>query len=140
MASFGMTVAAGEVARLCRDHHFVLRGRAHIERLVGARAGRKDVGSGVEQRFYEALSKRGAVNTAARGHYLKPHAGVDSLSLKKTGELPNVFEPSAGAAAHLRDVHGHAQRFPARLYITYGRRACDLRLDPADIDLADLCI
>ena len=49
VAGLGMSVAAGEIAGLSREHHFLFGHRAHVEGLVRSRAGRENVGSGIVQ-------------------------------------------------------------------------------------------
>ena len=43
MAGIRVAVATREIARLSGDHHFILSQRAHVERLIGARAGRENI-------------------------------------------------------------------------------------------------
>ncbi len=70
VAGLGMAVTTGEVACLRRDHDFVFRQRAHVECLIGARAGRENVRSCHVQGFEQAFLQRGKVDAPRGGHNL----------------------------------------------------------------------
>src|SRR6185369_7302409 len=97
----GMSVAAREVAGLCRYHDFVLRQRSHVECLVGAGAGRENVGARDVQRFEQSLSERGEKDTTRCGDDLQAHARVHSAVDEAAGEGANVTQATSGAASSL---------------------------------------
>src|SRR4051812_4482282 len=108
MPRLGMPIPSGEVARLRRDHYFILGHGAHVERLIRARARRENISSRVEEDLHQAFLKSSMIDAARGGDHLQPHVRMNAPAVEELREQPDILEPSAGAATDFRHAHWNA--------------------------------
>src|SRR5262245_47310827 len=118
-----MTITAGKISSLVGDHHLFLTHRSHVDRLIRTRAWRKDHRSRVMQGFDQSLLNSRSINTSVGGYHLKPNHRRNTLPAQACGCNPQIIEPTARAAADLRDVDRQSRDLPDRLHISDSWRA-----------------
>ena len=132
-----MAVAAGKIARLIGNHHFLFSHRAHVDGLIRAGTRRENRGARIQQGFEQTFLKRRPVDSATGGHHLKTNTGSDPLSAKVRGKHSKVVQTASGAATNFCDLNGHSGNFTDWLHVADGGRTRDLRLKSADVDVDD---
>ena len=111
VARLWMSIPAGKIPRLIRNHHFMFSHRAHIDGLIGPGTRWENAAAGVEHGFNQTLMQRRLVNSARRGHHLKPNTGMNPLAADNLRKHANVIQAAACAATNLRDINGHSGNF-----------------------------